>query len=248
MANTGDTDDSFIREVDEEYRRDQLSSFWRRYGRWLVIVVLLVALGGWLWWKSEQAREAGVDGEQFNLALTKLETGNTPEAAPILDKLAAGKAGGYATLARLMQAANAVQAGDNAKAVTLYNAIAADTSEPQPFRDLATIKATRLEFDTMTPSAIVARLKPLSVPGNPWFGVAGEMTAIAYLRDQKAPLAAPLLQGIAKDITVPPTLRNRAQQLAATIGQGVAQLAPTTPAATPPAATPGVTTATPGAK
>jgi hypothetical protein len=228
LANTGDTDDSFIREVDEEYRRDQLSSFWKRYGRWLVIgvVALLVALGGWLWWKSEQAREAGVDGEQFNLALTKLETGNTPEATPILDKLAAGKVGGYATLARLMQAANAVQAGDNAKAVTLYNAIAADTAEPQPFRDLATIKATRLEFDTMTPAAIVARLKTLSVPGNPWFGVAGEMTAIAYLRDQKAPLAAPLLANIARDITVPPTLRNRAQQLAATIGQGTATPAP----------------------
>ncbi|WP_419814106.1 tetratricopeptide repeat protein [Glacieibacterium sp.] len=251
MANTGDTDDSFIREVDEEYRRDQLSSFWRRYGRWLVIgvAVLLIALGGWLWWKSEQAREAGIDGEQFNLALTKLETGNTPDAVPILDKLAAGKTGGYATLARLMQAANAVQAGDNGKAVTLYNAIAADTSEPQPFRDLATIKATRLEFDTLTPAAIVERMKPLSVPGNPWFGVAGEMRAIAYLRDNKAPLAAPLLAGIAADISVPPTLRNRAQQLAATIGQGVTTPAPATAAATPaapPAAAPAA--ATPGAK
>ena len=40
------TDDAFIREVDEEVRRDQLSQLWRRYGRWTLIAVglFLVAL------------------------------------------------------------------------------------------------------------------------------------------------------------------------------------------------------------
>ena len=36
MAVTPHTDEAFLREVDEELRRDQLTSFWTRYGRWLV--------------------------------------------------------------------------------------------------------------------------------------------------------------------------------------------------------------------
>ncbi len=219
----GETDDSFIREVDEEYRRAQLTSLWSRWGRWLIVglVVFLAALGGFLWWRAEQARAAGVDGEDFSKAQAKLETGNTPAALPILDRLAGGSAGGYATLAKLTLAANAVQAGDNAKASVILNAIAADAAQPQPFRDLALVKATRLDFDTLPPATIIARLKPLSAPGNPWFGVAGEMTALARLKSGQPQLAAALLADIAKDETVPATLRGRARQLAVSLGATV---------------------------
>ena len=219
----GETDDSFIREVDEEYRRAQLTSLWSRWGRWLVVglVLFLVILGGFLWWRAEQARAAGVDGEDFSRALSKLETGNTPEATPILNRLASGKAGGYATLAKLTQAANAVQAGDTARASTILNAIAADSAQPQPFRDLALVKATRLDFDALPPATVIARLKPLSAPGNPWFGVAGEMTALARLKSGQPQLAAALLADIAKDETVPATLRGRARQLAVSLGATV---------------------------
>ena len=148
------TDDSFVREVDEEYRRAQLAGFWRSYGRWLVaaVIILLAALGGWLWWQNEQVRRAGVAGEDFSAALAKVEIGNVPAAAPALARLATGDRPGYAALARLTQAANAVQAGDTPGAVKIYTALAADTAQPQPFRDLATIKATRLEFDVLPPA------------------------------------------------------------------------------------------------
>lgn len=222
MALPGETDDSFIREVDEEYRRAQLTSLWSRYGRWLVaaIVLLLAALGAVLWWRAEQVRTAGLNGEQFSRALSKLETGNLPEAAPILADLAKGDTG-YGTLAKLTQAANFVRAGDTRKASAIYNAVAADTTQPQPFRDLATIKAVRLDFDALPPATVIARLKTLSVPGNPWFGVAGEMTAIAQLKAGQPALAGALLASIARDGSLPIGLRGRAQQLAGSLGVAI---------------------------
>lgn len=223
MALPGPTDDSFIREVDEEYRRDRLTSLWSRWGRWMVlgVLALLAALGGYLWWQAEQARTAGKNGEAFTLALSKLETGNTPEATPVLAKLAEGD-DGYAALAKLTQAANAVRAGDNRAASTIYNALAADTTQPQPLRELALVKATRLDFDALPPATVIARLKPLSVPGNPWFGVAGEMVAMAQIKSGQTALAGPLLGNIAADKSLPPTLRGRAQQLAGSLGVSVA--------------------------
>lgn len=214
------TDDSFVREVDEEYRRSQLQSLWSRYGLLLVVLIAvgLTALGGFLWWRAEQHKAAGATGEAFAQALTKLETGNLPEAAPILTRLATGGDKGYAALARLTQGANLVTAGDTAGATKIFESIAADTSQPQPLRDLATIKAMRLAYDTLPPATVIERLKTLSLPGNPWFGVAGEMTAVAHIRAGQSDVAGALLASIAKDATLPTSLRGRAQQLAGSLG------------------------------
>ncbi|WP_185965220.1 tetratricopeptide repeat protein [Glacieibacterium frigidum] len=214
------TDDSFVREVDEEYRKSQLQSFWARWGILLVAVVVigLAALGGFLWWQAEQRKQAGATGEAFAQALTKLETGNLPEAAPILTRLASGDDKGYAALAKLTQAANLVTAGDTAGATKIFDSVAADTTQPQPLRDLATIKATRLAYDSLPPATVIARLKTLSLPGNPWFGVAGEMTAVAHIRAGQRDVAGALLASIAKDTTLPASLRGRAQQLAGSLG------------------------------
>lgn len=66
----------------------------------------------------------------------------------------------------------------------------------------------------MKPQDIIDRLKPLAIPGNPWFGSAGEMVALSYLNMNKSDLAGPLFAQLAKDESVPPTIRSRALQMA----------------------------------
>jgi hypothetical protein len=245
LANTELPDDSFIREVDEEYRRDQMKSLWVRYGRWILsaIGIGLVALAGFLYWSDSQSRHAGEAGEQFTQALAKIETGDVAGATPALQALAKSGDSGYGALAVLMQAADAVQAGDTDAAIKLYASIQDDAKLPAPFRQLALIRATQLEFDTLPPAKIIERLKPLAVPGDAWFGIAGEMTAIAYLRDNKPALAAPLLSAIAADATLPPLTRSRATQLGAALAAtpappAAATAIPAAPTAPPAAATP----------
>jgi hypothetical protein len=41
---------------------------------------------------------------------------------------------------------------------------------PEAYRNLGLIRATALEFDTIKPEEVIARLEPLTRPGNPWFG------------------------------------------------------------------------------
>jgi len=65
---------------------------------------------------------------------------------------------------------------------------------------------------------VIDRLKPLAVPGKPWFGSAGELVALAYIKQNKTEAAGGILAGIAKDKTVPDTLRRRARQLAGQLG------------------------------
>ena len=226
MAKPDVRDDAFFREVDDEYRRSQLESFWSKYGRALAIgvVVLLVILAALLYWREDRARRAGATGERFNLALTQVDAGNFAAAAPVLADLAKSGTPGYRALAMLTQAGTAIQSGDTAKGLAIYRQVSADTTIAQPFRDLAMIKATRVEFDTLPPATVVARLKALSVPGNPWFAVAAEMTGIADLKLNKSDAAATLFTAIVRDPTAPPSIRNRAAQLAVSLGVDPATL------------------------
>ncbi len=219
-------DEAFLREVDDEYRRSQFVGFWQRYGRMLAIgiVVFLVALAGVLFWRQDRARRAGETGERFNLALAQIEAGNFTGANPVLADLAKSGTPGYRALAQLMQAGTAVQAGDIPKGLTIYRSVSGDTALAQPYRDLATIKATRLEYDTLPPATVIARLKPFSVPGNPWFAVAAEMTGVAEMKLHHPDRAVPLFVAIVRDQQSPPSIRNRAAQLAIALGTDPASL------------------------
>jgi hypothetical protein len=64
----------------------------------------------------------------------------------------------------------------------------------------------------------VERLRGLAVKDSPWFGSAGEMVAVAYLRQNKRAEAGKLFGEIAGTETVPETIRQRAVQMAGLLG------------------------------
>ncbi len=220
MALSPQNDEAFLREVDEELRREQINGLWRRYGKIAagVLVLLLVALAAFLWWRAEQTQAAEADGETLSTAIADIQGGRKAEAEAKLKGLVADGTDGYRATARFADAALAVEKGNSKAALATYAALAADTHVGQPYRDLALIRQTALEFDTLPPAQVVARLKPLAVEGNPWFGTAGEMTAIAYIDMNKPAEAGRLLAAVAGDKTTPASLRARARRLAITLG------------------------------
>jgi hypothetical protein len=213
-------DEAFLREVDEGVRRDQVASLWNRYGTLMVAVVVLglAALAGWLWWQDNQKKVAAQAGEDFTQALSKLDVGETAAAKAVFDRLAKDGPEGYRPLSSMMQASMAVTAGDAATGVKLLDGVAADAKLAQPLRDAAMLKALRLNYDKLPPATIVEKLKDYAVPGNPWFGIAGEMTALAHVKAGAPDKARPLLIAIVRDTTLAGSQRNRAAQLAIALG------------------------------
>jgi hypothetical protein len=212
--------EAFLREVDEQLRLDQALSVWTRYGRWIVAAVLaaLVSFGGWLWWSNHQKEQAGVAGEELTAVLNDLTGGRADPADPRLAKLATSKSDGVAAAALMTQAGLLQQKGDAKGAAAAFAKIVANADLGQAYRDLALVRQTAIEFDTMSPDAVIARLKPLAAPGNPWFGSAGEMVGIAYMKQGKTDLAGATFAALAKDETVPESIRSRVVQLASSMG------------------------------
>lgn len=211
--------DVFAREVDEALRQDEMVGFLNRFGLPLaaLVTVGLLGFGGYLWWQHRSHVEAGERSEAFVQALDDLDVGNLGAADKKLVPLADADSKG-AVAAKLLRAGIALEEGRAADAAKIYSEVAADPKVAQPYRDLATVRAAATNFDAMKPQDVIDRLKPLAVPGNPWFGVAGELVGVAYLKQGKEDLAGPLFAKIAREEEVPETLRTRTRQLAGLLG------------------------------
>lgn len=212
--------DVFLREVDEAVRQDEMFTLFQRYGKpaIAVVVVGLLALAGYLWWDHSSKQSAGEVGEQFTMALDKLDARNLPAADKELVTVEQKGGDGSAAAAKLLRAGIALEQNKQAEAAKLFAEVAADGDAPQPFRDLATIREVSINFDTLPPQQVVDRLKPLATPGNPWFGNAGELVGIAYMKQNRNDLAGPLFAAISRDKDVPDSLKRRTRQLAGLLG------------------------------
>lgn len=212
--------ETFLREVDEDLRRDQLTGFAKRYGGWLVagLILFLAAAGAVLYWQSYKVSHSAEQVEQLAQVYKDIGDNNLAKAPGQLDQLAKSGNDGVRASALFARAALALQQGDSKLAIAKYKDIAADGDLPTPYRDAAMIRQTALEFDNLKPDQVIARLEPLATPGNPWFASAGEMTAMALIKQDKKAEAGRLFAAIAKDKTVSEPIRARSVQIAGTLG------------------------------
>lgn len=212
--------DVFLREVDDALREDELRTAFQRWGKIAigVVVAALVGLAGYLFWQQRSHGSAASDSEQLTVALDNVEAAQLDAGAAKLAALTKASGDGAGAVARLMQGGIAAEQGKTAEALKLFEAVAADDGAPRPYRDLASIRAVSLNFDAMKPEDVVSRLKPLAEPGKPWFGSAGELLGLAYLKQGKKDLAGPLFAAISRDKQTPESLRSRARQMAGVLG------------------------------
>jgi hypothetical protein len=229
LALTPDTpDESFVREVDENLRRDELESFAKAYAKWLIgaVVLFLIAVGAYLYWQNRQSEKSAAQSEQLMAAYNDIGAKKADEAKKKLDTLAAEGNSIVRAMAVLAEAAVALEANDRDTAIAKYHSVAADEDIADPYRNVALVRATTLEFDKLKPQDVIGRLEPLAKSGEPWFGSAGELTALAYLKMGQKDKAGRLFAEIAADKQVPETIRSRSLQFAGTLGVDTGKLPP----------------------
>ncbi|WP_260482528.1 tetratricopeptide repeat protein [Sphingomicrobium flavum] len=210
---------SFEKEVDESLRRDQMADFAKRYGKWIVLglILFLASVAASIWYQGKSDEEAGKRGEELALILRDLNGGATNGLNERLDTLAADS-DGVAKAAALMTKANlAVKSQDRATAIQIYGQMADDESLPDPYRQLASIHQTLLDFNNMEPDAVIAKMQPMAKPGEAFYGTASELTALAMYDAGRLAEAAQIFTAIAADDSVPASLRARAEEMAITV-------------------------------
>ncbi len=210
--------DSFIDEVTEEVRRDRLFRFFRRYA-WIgiTLVVLIVAGAAWNEWRKAQARaEAEARGDAI---LAAVESDNPTARLAALESLAAGVPADAITT--LLAASQKIGSEGETAAYDDLVALAGNTSIPQLYRDLATLKAAMLGAGEVAPSERIAMLEPLTAPGHTFRPLALEQTAIAHVEAGERDAALEILTALAGDADASEGLLRRTLQLIVALGGSV---------------------------
>ena len=200
-SETSAEDEILMREIDEAVRQDDTAQFFKKYGVAIgsALFIGLAAFGGYLAWDYFNEQRLEGQSETLVSALDYSQAGDFAQASETAGALLDSSEPGPRTSARFLQAASALEQGDTATAVELYAAISADENAPPAMRNLARIREVATNFDDREPADVIAKLKDLAVPGNPFFGSAAELTAIAHLEAGDRDAAGTLFAAIAKD-------------------------------------------------
>lgn len=204
-----------FQEVDDDVRRDSLLRLWKRYQYHAVAlaVVIVAVTGAVSYWRYHDLQQREAEGVRYAAALDQARAGKYAEAADALITLANDAHSGRAVLAQFEAAALRARANDEAAAVTLYDAIAKDSTVDPLYRDLATVLWGLQALDTTDAQPIIDRVAPITQAANPWHTSAIEVTAIAHLKAGDRAAARADYQRLSDDLTAPQGMRARAAEM-----------------------------------
>jgi hypothetical protein len=206
------SDDSFIREVNEELRQDQAKALWDRYGPAFIALALVVVLGtaayvGWQYWTESKANKSGDD---FSAALLLANGGKSDDALAALDALEKNGYGAYPLLARMRAATALSEKGDFTGAVAAFDEVSNDNSIPQALRDMARLRAALIMVDKGSYADVSSRAEQLTDDTNTLRHSAREALGLSAWKAGKAKDAIALFDQIASDDGAPRNIRQRA--------------------------------------
>ena len=205
--------DSFIREVNEELRSDQVKNAWKRYGTIVIGIAALIVLGtagmrGYEYWETHNSSQSG---DRFIAALKLASEGKNDEALSALDAIAQDGTGSYPVLAKLRAASVQADKGDAAAAVTTFSEIGKDNGAPAAIRDLARLRAAWLLIDTGTYDQVSAEVEVMTGDTNALRNSAREALGLAAFKAGDFARAKQWFEAIGNDATAPRNVASRAQ-------------------------------------
>ncbi len=205
--------DSFINEVSEEVRRDQLFGYIRKYG-WIAVAVVALIVGGAAYneySKAQTQAAAEAAGDAMLAALAENETEARSAALSAIETQ-----GPAAAVTALLTAATQQEAGQISEARATLADLAANADVPAIYRDLAAFKAALLPSDDA--AARKSALEALAQPGARFALLAQEQLGLmqAEAGDKEGAIAT--MKAISDDAGATRGLRERAQTLIVALG------------------------------
>ena len=220
--------DSFVDEVTDAVRRDQLFGAFRKYG-WIGLVVVVGIVGGAAyneWTKATERTRSEAFGDG---ALAALQLPTAAEQRTALAAVPADQA--QIAVQSLLMAGS--DTADKPAVLAALDALAANASQPQIYRDLAVLRRVGLAGADQPLADRRAALQSIAIPGRAFRTMAAEQLTYLLLEEGKAPEALAAMIELYQDQEAPGGLKRRLAQMITALGGMVPASAPDPAAAAP---------------
>jgi hypothetical protein len=215
-----DEKDEFIRDIEEDLKRERAIRLWKRYGHYVVALAVLIVAGtaAWVGWREYDRGQAAAEAVRYLDAVGRATVPSERDAAlAAFSRMARDGRAGFAPLAALQSAA--LQAGsDSAGAIAQYRALANDSRASPDIQALARLLAALHAVESADGAQIDRDLQPLMAADSPWRHLASEIAAIAALRGGNTTRARELYARISDDSAAPAGIRARAAEMIQALG------------------------------
>ncbi|WP_375614438.1 tetratricopeptide repeat protein [Bartonella sp. AC535YNZD] len=207
--------DSFIAEVNAEFRQEKALAFWRRYGFSIIGAVLLFIIMIIIYqiYYHAQIKKAGYIGDAFIKSLNFADTRHFDKAIKQLENVKDSNFGGYPFLARLREASLLMEQGDMIKSVEIFDSVASDEKAPQILRKVAKIRAAYILVDTGTLEDVKKRVKEMASDTDPMRMSAREALGLAAYKSDKMDEAVYYFKKISEEGALGLKIADRARMM-----------------------------------
>ena len=216
--------DDFIREVDEELRRDQVMQLWKKHSNWIIgaAVLVVAAVAGYNFWVHRQTQAMHAASTQYDSALSLFQQDKRKEAEARLGVLALEPPEGYPLLARFRLAASQ-GAQDPEAGAKAYEELAKVAGIDPVWRDLAILRASALKLDGKEAEAAAASLETLAGTDGVWRHSARDLLFAYAIGKNDYATAGRWLDKMSADSATPTDLRQRLSYYSSVVAGGAVQ-------------------------
>lgn len=205
--------DSFIDEVTEEVRRDRLFATFRKYG-WIGIALVVVVVGGTAYREYSAAQERAQAQAFGDAVLDVVDIGGKDERSAAIAAIPADA--DQQAFIQLLMAADPKENREGA--LQSLEALANDATQPQVYRDLATLRRVMVAGPEMAVADRRAALEQISGAGRAFRPMAQEILAYILVEEGKTDEAIEALRKLTQDQEAPATMRRRVEQMITALG------------------------------
>jgi len=208
--------DSFIEEVTEEVRRDQLYGYLRKYG-WIAALAVVLIVGGAAFSEFRKAQAVSAAEDLGDRVIAALENSQSDIRAQALEEIQAPNAESRAAL-DMVTATELANAGRVDEAVARLEGLSLNTDVPLVYRQVAGFKAVLAQSETLDTAARLDAFGQFATPGHPLRMLAEEQIALISIELGNTEAALTQLQAIISDAEASSDLQQRAMQVMVALG------------------------------